>query len=523
MKKTYLLFLVIISMFMMSCGGHFFNPRYYYNKSSSSSLGGAPDTAPETPPEEVNPDEDPFLKGDWNSPTYGGYDGSKFDNWLFKASFQADKLPIYTFFDDDKGRYWISGGKDWNDISAEYYNGIDGENYADSSVMKSSITELKVYKYAGYNPLYNSSGYLEGRIDRFNFYAINGKAVVVTLKQYLIAVDTYSKFVFAYGEITKVDEVSVIGLIKEKVPSQFEAIEKYADKRPFFEYDPIGYVKEDGSVVLYKHYIDEFVASPTTYEPKIHLDFTSMAEHREDGQGRSPYLPVKELEEMTADNITITAKRFKNISGRSAEGYLKWFTPKFDDIRDYGYFTYTISGAAYDSEVSDGTLTDIEHLDPRDDSLTGMIYVSEVKKIDKNNYIDFNSSKSFEIKNIDENVCIDLASRIFKYNTLTALGITCIDTDNFGEGGSGEVASKDMPKLKLKYDVDNEQFVIDTEKYVMSNDNLSVTISSYPTDFTLKRGESKDITIRYKWMKGNDTSNGEEFEITYTLKFESII
>lgn len=287
-KLLFVIYFFIALVFLTSCGGHFFNPRYYYNKSSSSSSGAAPDTGPEAPPEQVPEHEDPFKNGDWNTPNYQ-FPADKFKNWLFKASFRKDKLPIYTFFNDDKGRYWIPGGKDWNDISAEYYNARDGENTTGSSIGNVDITGLKIYRYAGNNPLYSSEGYLPGRMDRFNFYSINGKASLATLKQYLIAVDTYSKFIFAYGAITGTEYISIAG---EYVPNAFEAIEKHADKRPFFEYDPIGYVKEDGSVVLYQHYINEFVAAPTEYQPKIHTEFESMAKHTEDGQGSSPYLKV---------------------------------------------------------------------------------------------------------------------------------------------------------------------------------------------------------------------------------------
>ncbi|WP_239650419.1 hypothetical protein [Brachyspira hyodysenteriae] len=43
MKKIYyLLFISIISIFLMSCG-NYFNPRYYYNSRGSSSEGNVPD------------------------------------------------------------------------------------------------------------------------------------------------------------------------------------------------------------------------------------------------------------------------------------------------------------------------------------------------------------------------------------------------------------------------------------------------------------------------------------------------
>ena len=520
MKKLHIL-LVAIMLMLIACARPF-DSRYYYNKKVDSSKGENIDTTPETPPEAVDPNEDPFLNGDWNKPNYGGYDANKFDTWLFKASFQKDKLPIYTFFDDDKGRAWLANGSDWNNKPAYYYKGIDGENYADSSIMKADITDLTVYKYKSENPLYSSSGYLPGRIDRFNFYSINGKAAIVTLKQYLIAVDTYSKFIFAYGAITKVE--SVFG--GEKVPMGFEAIEKYAEKRPFFEYDPIGYVNSDGSVVLFEHYIKEFVASPTTYEPKIHLEFTNMAKHDSKGQGYSPYLPKKDLESATLDEITVSAKSLKNISVKSKAGYLNWGTPTYPDdvILNFGYFTYAISAVAYDTN-STKKAESIEELYPNGVSTTEATTLDYNKlKIDIASSKTFTSSKIFTIKNIKENgAYIDLASTVYKYNTLkAAIFGTYLDTGNLGKGGSGIMSEISAPILKLKYDSKADAFVIDEKASIIKNENTAITINNYTKNFQLKIGESKDITITYNWLKGNDTSKGEEFEITYTLSFKSI-
>lgn len=508
MKKLHIL-LVAIMLMLIACARPF-DSRYYYNQRVDSSKGGNIDTTPETPPEAVDPNEDPFLNGDWNRPNYGGYDASKFKTWLFKASFQKDKLPIYTFFDDNNGRIWEANGSDWNNKPAQYYKGIDGENYADSSLMKADITDLTVYKYESENPLYSSSGYLPGRIDRFNFYSINGKAAIVTLKQYLIAVDTYSKFIFAYGEITKVE--TVFG--GEKVPMGFEAIEKYAEKRPFFEYDPIGYIKDDGSVVLFEHYIQEFVASPTTYEPKIHPEFTNMAEHNEKGQGYSPYLPKKDLESTTLDEITVSAKSLKNISVKSREYWAGIFG---GDIQNNAWFTYTIGAVAYNNEIGSSGIQNIENLDPASTSITGAITLDETKNIAVGSQVNFSSQIVNAIKNIDKGATIELASRVDKYNKETGFA----DTAKFGQRGSGNMAAISAPILKLKYDINNQNFVIDTKNSVINNDSLSTSISYYTPDFTLKRGDTKDITIRYKWMNGNDP-NGEEIEVTYTLGFKSL-
>ncbi|WP_300366896.1 hypothetical protein [Brachyspira sp.] len=318
MKKIIFLLIILFVLltFIISCGGHFFNPRYYYNKNNSLASGGAPDTGPEALPEQVPADEDPFkLPEDYNNPNYQ-FSADKFKTWLFKASFQGDKLPIYNFF-DDSSRNWIPGGADWNNISGEYYNGKDGENYVKSGPLTVGITALKVYKYAGNNPLYSSLGYLPGRMDRFNFYSINGKASLASLKQYLIAVDTYSKFVFAFGAITGTETV-----MGDKVPNAFEAVEKHGEKKAFYEYDPIGYVTENGSIILYDHYKREFVDSPTTYMPKDH-NFDNRAKPEPTGHGYSPYRPLNSSSKDPApeDEQKIFKESINKIKGIHPQGF----------------------------------------------------------------------------------------------------------------------------------------------------------------------------------------------------------
>lgn len=527
MKKIYYIILItIISIFIMSCGSHF-NPKYYYNRGSGSST-----TNPEGPDiggggEGLSPEDDPFYDNGerpWNKPDYNF--NMNFDDYVIQASFDENNRPSYKLV---PGK-WNSGDESKN----EYW--YDGPSTTGGGT---TINNMKYYLYKGHNHLFAAdSGYNKSdRLKRFYFYRFEGSAFNVSIRNCLIAIDTYSKLVFAFGVPSLWKRpVNIMGV--PYAPAGWQAVEngweaKYEVNtedhfdnvdgiKYFYEYDPVGVVKANGEIEIFQWCLDS-IGNSSKYAPRVKgniIDLKRNIASETEKEGRSPYMPIKVVETIK-DNITIMAKSFKNISGRSAEGYLKWFEPKYDDIRDYGYFTYTISGSVYNSEISTGDLIDIEHLDPRDDSITGMIYVNEVKKIDKNNDISFTSSKSFEIKNINENVYIDLASRIFKYNTLAVAGITRIDTANFGKGGSGEVASKDMPKLKLKYDASNQQFVVDTQKSIMRNDALSTTISYYTPNFTLKKGETKNITIRYKWMRGNDTVNGEEFEVTYTLKFES--
>ncbi|ADG70839.1 hypothetical protein [Brachyspira murdochii] len=349
MKKNYFLFFVIISMFMMSCGGHFFNPRYYYNKSSSYNSNVETDTTPTEPPKEVSPNEDPFLVGDWNRPDYGEYDASIFDEWLFKSSFRGDKLPIYKFF-SDTSKKWSSGGLDWKKKSADFYNPNDGDNTASGF----PINKATIYKYNGENPLYDKSGYLEGRLDRFRFYSIYGETGggIVTLQQYLIAVDTYSKFVFAFGKIIDVQEI-----MNDKVPMEFEAIEKTGNA--FYEYDPIGYVDKTGTVVFYQHYKTEFVNNPTEYLPMNH-GYTTVAEHNENKPGHSPYIPMVNNSEASEEDKNIykeeIAKLQKEYKWRDYSGFVKNDTDEkaqidLEDWRAKGYSGKSITLYKY-------TLTD---------------------------------------------------------------------------------------------------------------------------------------------------------------------
>lgn len=502
MKKiNILIFLASASFFIFSCGGNFFNPKYYYGKSNNGLY--AEEEAPPPPPEYVDAASDPFKVGEWNNINYGGYDGSKFDSeWMFKASFDAGKgnLPIYMF--STLSKKWFPGGVDWKGKQAYYYIPETGLNkvYNVTILGTINIDPLKIYKYNGDNPLYAKSGYLEGRMDRFRFYSIDGKASI-ELKQYLIAVDTYSKFVFAYGKITATGE-----LLGNIYPKDFRAIEYYAKRIPFYEYDPIGYVDKSGEVVLYDDYTSEFPKDPTGYEPKQH-GYEEMASHSKNGQGRSPYLSKHNNDKY---KITITVKELKNISVRSR-------TKVFGipgKPGDYAGFTYSIAGTAYDSSIPIEDLDIIENKDPRSESTTGIIYWSEVLELYIGKTKDFSSSKEYEIT-VGKEMNIDLGSRVDKYNWETLFA----DTAKFGENGSGNMAEKNSPKLRLKYNDAEKCFKPDSGESIISNSNTLCSIT-YDNNFTLKEGEEKDITIKYNWKKGNDTSNGEEFEITYKLKFE---
>lgn len=523
MKRNFISFsLLILSILFLSSCARGFNPMYYYNRTSNS-ISGTNDTI--LPPdlgggdENLSPEEDPFNNdnGDkpWNDPNYGGFT-LDLDNLVIRADFDGNNRPTYRL---EQGT-WTSV----NSASNSYKNGGD----LSSSAGNFSITGVTYYLYKGKNPTFdpNSSYNQSDRLKRFYFYHLIGSSAGKVVDNFLICIDTYSKLVFAFGVPTKWTKVVIA-----QMPIAWSAVEvgweadAYSNSpiyfnntegiQYFYEYDPVGVVLPDKTIKIFDWCLTSI--GNNRYAPRVKDNVINLERpiaSATETEGRSPYMPIK-VEAGSKDNITIMAKSLKNISVKSRE---YWAGAFGGSIQNKAWFTYTIGGVAYNNEIGSGVLQNIENLDPKSESMTGMIYLSETKEIAVNSQADFTSQIVNEVKNIDKGATIELASRVDKYNKETGFA----DTAKFGQRGSGNMATVSAPILKLKYDINNQQFVVDTENSIMNNDGLSTSISYYTPNFTLKRGDTKDITIRYKWMKGNDVSNGEEFEITYTLKFESV-
>ena len=521
MKKSYLTLIFLISIFMMSCSGHFFNPRYYYNKNNSySSGGGGTDTTPEVPPEEVDPEEDPFIKGDWNDPTYGGYDGSIFDEWLFKASFRGDKLPIYNFF-NDANRKWISGGADWRNKLADSYKPSDGENTASGY----KITSSTIYKYNGENPLYDKSGYLEGRLDRFRFFSIYGKAGggAVTLQQYLIAVDTYSKFVFAFGKITRVETV-----MSDKVPMEFEAIEKTGNA--FYEYDPIGYVDQSGEVIFYQHYKTEFVQNPTEYLPMNH-GYTTMAEHDEFKPGHSPYIPMVNDSEASEDDKNIykeeIAKLQKEYKWRDYSGFVKNDTDEkaqidLDDWKSKGYSGRSITLYKYTLTDNGETLNILQERTFENTQSSAVTYkLSKINAKDRATYTnisDTNDSISISIVDYNGENTISVSGQVLDPNFADygPIFVDRVKNSSFKKEGEQTIAWG-FGKLVASFPVSVGSKLRDLE-YIFNEDGTEFTIK-YRYDDTTWPWQENWVYVEYEFRLARFDSSSAN---TWTAKYENI-
>lgn len=235
---------------------------------------------------EVPKEEDPFIVGDWNEPDYNGFSADTLKSWFFGASFGGANIPSYNFFPKD-GRSWNSGNL--STAEATFDASGDGNKVTDPLIV--GISPMTVYRYDGKNPLvgpdssYNNSS----RMKRFLFFRFTGKASIQSLNQYLIAVDTYSKLVFAYAKITATE--SSFGQL---VPTGFGPVENYGEKRPFYEYDPIGIVHSTGEVELYDEYRNDMRSQGATkYFPQIHDPSRGIATYGK--PGCSPYVSQNSL------------------------------------------------------------------------------------------------------------------------------------------------------------------------------------------------------------------------------------
>ena len=476
---------ILIILFIVSCTNSF-NPKYfYYNKNKNiQTENGSSEDLDNT--EYVDPAKDPFKNGEWNNINYG-FDGSKIPSWFLKVSFGDGNVPSYGFFNPNDGRRWIDGDLSKNE---KYFDGSKDGNRV-TSPLSVAIDPLKIYRYDYKNPLVtpNSSYNLSERMKRFLFIRIDGEAVI-KLDQYLIAIDTYSKFIFAYAKITETGKAPVVGT---PYPTKFEPIEKYVDKRPFYEYDPIGFVQSDGTIILYQEYKDEMRKGATDYVPSIHRvssKVRDMAKHNVNNPGRSPYLLLEDEENFAT--LIVKSKSIKNIDIKS-QTYSIFGRPT---TKNEAYLVYATRTATY----QDGDSKEYKMLANyrRGEELGFGATGSSIITIKNGETIENIVEHRYTIKDLKSTVFyIDIDTQFIKYNW--RLGFPDY------RGTVTKLSTYDNSLATFKYDPSTSTLSIKTKKDKIKNiDSESIII---------KKGETKNIKISY-------TNNNENWEVEYTITIE---
>lgn len=489
MNKTYKLILLSV-LFLISCSNQF-NPRYYYNKKLLSTKPDNGTSSDLDGDDNVSTENDPFNpnNGEWNHIDYI-FNGNIIKDWFLKVSFTSGNVPEYQFFNANDSRVWLNGDESKNE---KYFDASNDGNKV-TSPMQVSINPLKIFRYDYKNPLAdpNSQYNLSDRMKRFLFIKIEGKAII-DLNQYLIAIDTYSKFIFAYAKITKTANAPIVGT---PYPVLFEAIENFEEKRKFYEYDPIGFVKEDGEVVLYQEYKNEMALGATKYVPSVHKNdgkIRDTAKHDFNSPGRSPYLNVSE--EDSRASIIVKSKSVKNISMKSYSN--PWGLGGYK-LKNEAYLVYALRAAIYEDN-SNINYTMLGNYGEGKELSIGAT-AGSIITIGNDKSINCEANTKYAItdmKNIDINIILD--SQFIKYNWL--LGFP-----DYGNTIT-KLSSYDDSKLKINYD--GKKFKV--------YETPSSVISCTPNEFTIEKGQAQDIVIKYH---NNNDNRDEEWEVTYNIKIE---
>lgn len=223
----------------------------------------------------------------------------KFKTWKFKVIQIENKLP----------QSKLDGEINW--VQTDECETYDGESFKAEGYSTSSI----VYsKYSAKNPfgLYKDDKYVkysengdqpdkeELMMQRFVFYKFTGTASIATLNSYLFAVDTYSGLVFAYAK-----PLEFTYILGNKNPKLWGSVDNNSvsevGKLRFYEYDPIGYITDQGEFVFTEAY--KANQSKENYDP----EFTANAP-------KSPYYNLNRKVPEVKGTLKIKAKYLENIS-----------------------------------------------------------------------------------------------------------------------------------------------------------------------------------------------------------------
>lgn len=536
MKKLYSLFIFIaVILFIYSCGSYF-NPKYYFFKSkvenngSSGSSGG--NSGIYIQPGE---DEDPFTAPKyasewWNDPNNGGFDASDIDSWFLKVEFLANDYPSYRFLtksEEKAGHVWVVS----NEQSQAYLD--QGEVCNTTAVTGVSIkpvanvTGVTYTKYKGLNARffthdgdYHNVYPGKDKISRFYFYYFTGTPEMAKfLENCLIAVDTYSKLLFYYGRPQSdypnpPSWQKPSNLVDKYSPTGYwisidEGINDKGQNYPFYEYDPVGYVKSDGTVVIFDWFANRLRGNhnndPIKSDPKGAIVPNPNTNPSASTTGRSPYAFYSPLAQKDKTKITISTTKLINYTVFSYKYSIQIFPPSMKEEKlPYAYIAYASYGAAYQNESSKSVemISDIN----KGEHYGSITRISTVPKIDKDGgELVKEGSKSFELYGIDtKDTFIELSLKLIKNDENTGY----VDQ---GTAGTGPLVyfDKTDPILVLKYDKDSDSF-----KYSSVKGNKQIEVDS---NLSIKRGENKEFTVKFK-----DSSNGNEFGVVFKIDFEKI-
>lgn len=318
----------LAALALFSCSNGLLKDPRLYNAKKDAGGDSAITVAPE-PELQLTGGVDAFdLLDEWyNKSDAGDFPHTEFDSMsLVGTYFNNENVPVYFM---ESGNVWAS--KDAT--KAEYVHAkapnTEGQGY--------EISNVYWYQYRGKNPLYAMDGpyntqlqvTAEGnpKLSRFYFYRFTGDTLSPSLDNFLFAVDTYSKFMFAFAYPTKLESVFGNNVPKAWGPTDGSAF--LGTTYQFYMYDPVGYVeKVDGkyNVVMYdwfKNNLSKGIYQPTLgglNDKSQGTALTKVASKDEGsaGAGTSPFNNHKV--DFFEENMKLLAKKTFMYREKTADG-----------------------------------------------------------------------------------------------------------------------------------------------------------------------------------------------------------
>ena len=220
-----------------------------------------------------------YKEGEPDSSDDGNFDSAKFDNWILNMPSMDGIVASYKFREGS----WSGSPEMVDNVPSGIGGGIK------------KIWDVKVYRYKNRTDRWSEIGYTpapDPKDERFHFFKFTatsaGGAVGGEHGSSMFCVDRYSKFLFYYSEPSEMP--SIFG---NKVPKNWTDYAAPSTgihtqfSEPFYLTDPVGFVKEDGSVVLYQWIKDNI--NNADYKPKQNPAYTQPAGRKANKAGFSPY------------------------------------------------------------------------------------------------------------------------------------------------------------------------------------------------------------------------------------------
>lgn len=303
MERTSLFFIVLFLLMMLSsCKLGFESTKFYNQRRRNVDISvdvGTEDESDEKISDMDSLDKDKINKlfEDAEKNKDAPFPANKFDDWVFY---------FVDLTNQNVGTYRFDNSGTWTD------DGNHGEIFSNGKAVGSGVrilNDVKYYRYKDraarwqavsytdfdpFTPELDPDGKLKKREERFLFFRFTAQSGAGPLDNTMLCVDTYTKFCWYYAEPAWLDSILGNKVPKDWVDFESPVIstsgecEHTRSYGKFYYYDPVGYVQEDGSVVLYDWAKKDLARN--YFNPR--QNYLETAEYDPNKPGKSPYYVV---------------------------------------------------------------------------------------------------------------------------------------------------------------------------------------------------------------------------------------